>query len=115
MWERSGNVGAPRNLETLVRSAVVVHAGGDYRGNRDDATAFADLQTNRVEPRIGPIAFGPTFQERACALVNLFACLGNLVLRDATQNEVHRSCALWMYGDPHCETVKRSTARGRAG
>jgi hypothetical protein len=37
-------------------SAVSIGGHGDYRGNRDDAAAFALLQVGGVEPQIPPLA-----------------------------------------------------------
>ena len=65
-----------------------IDGDGDYRGDRDDAAAVANLQVGGVEPEIRPIARDRSVEERIDPLVDVLAQLGDLALRDAA--EPHR-------------------------
>src|SRR5207247_993946 len=58
---------------------------GDYRSDRDDAAAVADLEVGRVKPEIGPLAVDRPVEESADPFINVLAELGDLALRDAGQ------------------------------
>jgi len=68
---------------------------GDYRGDRDDAAAVADLEIGRVEPQIRPFAVDRPVEERVDPIINILTELGNLAFRNA--GEAHR---LHQLGDP---------------
>jgi hypothetical protein len=63
--------------------AVGIDAHGDDDGNRDNASAAADLQVGRVDPQIGPIALDGAFREGLYLRVDLLAEPADLALRDA--------------------------------
>src|SRR5262249_9566469 len=63
--------------------AVGADRDSDYRGDRDYATAVANLQVGGVEPQIRPFALDWSVEEGAHPLIDVFAQLGDLALRDA--------------------------------
>jgi site-specific DNA recombinase len=65
--------------------AVGVDRHGDYRGDRDDPAATADLEIGGVEPEIGPRAGQRTFEEVPYPLVDLLAQLRDRALGDPRQ------------------------------
>src|SRR4029077_3117312 len=58
---------------------------GDYRSDRDDAAAVADLEVGRVEPEIRPLAVDRPVEESVDPFIDVLKELGNLALRDAGQ------------------------------
>ena len=58
---------------------------GDYRRDRDDAAAVADLEVGGVEPQIRPLALDRPVEEGVDPFVDVLAQLGDLALRDAGQ------------------------------
>src|SRR5215467_10638836 len=58
---------------------------GDYCGDRDDAATIADLQISRVEPQIRPFTVERAVEEGVDPLVDVFAQLGDLALRDTAE------------------------------
>src|SRR5690349_9734520 len=54
-------------------AAVLVDAGGDYRGDRHDAAILADLDVGRVQPEVGPLAVQRPLEERQHARVDVLA------------------------------------------
>jgi hypothetical protein len=61
------------------------HRHGDYRGDRNDAAAIADLEIGRVEPKIRPLAVDRPVEESIDPFIDILAELGNLALRNASQ------------------------------
>ena len=64
-------------------ASLGVGCHGDYRRDRHDATALADLQVSGIQPKIGPVAGQRSVQELANALVDVLAQLRYRALRDA--------------------------------
>src|SRR5918995_3821974 len=64
-------------------AAVLVDAGGDYRGDRHDAAILADLDVGRIEPEVGPLAVQRPLEERQHARVDVLAQRRDLRLGDA--------------------------------
>jgi hypothetical protein len=65
-----------------------IDGDGDYRRHGDDAAAIAHLQVGGVQPEIRPLALDRPVKEGVDPLIDVFAELGNLALRDA--GEAHR-------------------------
>ena len=65
--------------------AVGRHRHGDYRRDRDDPSAIADLQVGRIEPKIRPVALERAIKDGVDAVVDFLAELGDLALGDARQ------------------------------
>src|SRR5918995_4258096 len=63
-------------------AAVLVDAGGDYRGDRHDAAILADLDVGRIEPEVGPLAVQRPLEERQHAGVDVLAQRRDLRLGD---------------------------------
>lgn len=53
-------------------AALGVDGDGDYRRDRDDAAAVADLQVGRAEPQIRPFAVDRAVEEGVYSLVDVF-------------------------------------------
>ena len=73
---------------TISRRPVARHRHGDYRRDRDDATALPDFEVGGVEPQIWPFAVNRPVEEAIDPLVDVLAQLRDLALRDA--GEPHR-------------------------
>ena len=58
---------------------------GDDRCHRDDAAAIAHFEVSGVEPQIRPFTLDRAIEEGVDPLVDVFAQLGNLALRDTGQ------------------------------
>jgi hypothetical protein len=67
---------------------IARHGHSDYCRHRDDAAAVADLKIGRVKPQIRPLAVERAVEEGAYPLVDVFAQLRDLALRDP--REAHR-------------------------
>jgi hypothetical protein len=61
---------------------------GDYRRDRDNAAAIADLEVGGIEPQIRPLAVDRAVEEGSHPFIDVFAQLGNLALRYA--GKAHR-------------------------
>ena len=85
--ERLGLRGTDAEADDLA-PAVGRHRHSDYCRHGDDAAALADLEVGGVEPEIGPLAVQRPVEEGVDPLVDVFAQLGDLALRDA--GEAHR-------------------------
>ena len=67
---RFGLRGADAETDDLA-PALGINGDGDYRGNRDDAAAVADLQVSGVEPQIPPFAVDQPVEERVDPFINV--------------------------------------------
>src|ERR1700736_908297 len=80
--EGLGLGGADRDAQHLA-PAVAADGNSDDDGDRDDATAGADLHIGRIEPEIGPVALQRPIEKGGDLAVDLAAQPADLAFRDA--------------------------------
>jgi len=64
--------------------AVRVDPDGDDHGDGDDPAVLANLHIGRIDPQVGPVAFNPTVEKLADALVDVLAEPRYLAFGDAS-------------------------------
>jgi hypothetical protein len=78
-----GGFRLPQAQPEDLAAAVLIDAGGDYRGARHDAPSLAKLDVGRIEPAVGPLAVQRPLEERQHARVDVLTQSRNLRLGDA--------------------------------